>query len=133
MRQNYFTRFAQQLLAMHSQDAYSIESSDVDDWLADVPQHAPEDAMVAWTELLCLATARGTRESMDNSQLIDSLGGYFDRLLIFSGSDLADITTLPTFASLMRLIDNASLLRGGRSYECLGRVWLVPHAFNGAY
>lgn len=102
MRQDYFTRFAKQLLAMQLQDLDSTEWSDVGDWLADAPQNAPSSAMAVWTELMCSAIANGTNKSENDPQLVASLGGYLDRLLTVSGSDFAEITVLPAFESLMR-------------------------------
>ena len=102
MRQDYFTRFAEQLFVLHSQDADSTNWSDVGDWLADAPKYAPDEAMTVWTELMCSAIAHGTNESENDPQLVASLGGYLDRLLTFAGGDFAAITVLPAFESLMR-------------------------------
>lgn len=102
MRQDYFTRFAKQLLAMQLQDADSTEWNDVDDWLADAPQHAPSSAMAVWTELICSAIVHDNKASENDPQLVASLRGYFDRLLTLSGSVFAEITILPAFVSLMR-------------------------------
>lgn len=108
MRQDYFIRFGQQLLAMHAQDADSIAWSDVHDWLADAPKNVSSHNMELWTDWMGLAIANGTRTSINDPQLVACLGDYLDRLLTIPGSKLAEITTLKTFESLMRWITPSS-------------------------
>lgn len=104
MRLDYFTRFGEQLFSAHVEDPTYTEWDDVNAWLLDAGENAPNSAIAVWTELLRAGIAEATSGEVNK---MPALRDYFDSLVEFPSAAFVAATTMPAFESLMRAIQQS--------------------------